>query len=349
MSISIQQQEITNSLIALKSQYERALTEADGKVNHLRDQISHVNTLLLNQLLPTKAPIKSAAPVTLDEAGADRLALAPAAAEAPPGKNANTRRKTKAVPELASALGKRIPRPLQPAYEGLTRLEAIAHILRAKPGQEMTINALTEFMFGNLSTADRKTEVLKLRTLLYQGEKRGLWRKGTAPSSYVIPSSTGEAKVSTAPVQPLSKKQPKAKVSHPKPSSSQPRISLTVLPAFDGMTKLDAIATVLEQNLGEVLHQNTIIQKLYGDLSPEDLKKERVRMDTCLRNGVKSSRWQKAPAAASYVMKTSGTKPQRDDPMAEAAEAVAPAATAAKPPKSARQSATAKASKKKLT
>jgi hypothetical protein len=39
----------TDSLIALKSQYERSLTEA----SHLREQLSHVNALLLNQLLPS--------------------------------------------------------------------------------------------------------------------------------------------------------------------------------------------------------------------------------------------------------------------------------------------------------
>lgn len=305
-------QSLFNSLIALKSQYEQALTEADTKVSHLREQLSHVNTLLLNQLLPPKAHIKSAEPaLTLDEADAQvvRLALAPVSTEVSVSDIPKTKasiRNTKAA--LEPALGKRTPRPLLPAYEGLTRLEAIAHILQATPGQEITIDTLTESMFGDLSAAAHKAEVLKLRTLLYQGEKRGLWRKGSVPSSYMIPNSTGEAKVSTAAVQPLSEKNLNAKASYVKPSSSQQRISLTVLPAFDGMTKLDAIATVLEQHLGEVLHQNTIIQKLYGDLSIEDLKKERVRMDTCLRNGVKSNRWQKAPVAASYVLEAAGAK-----------------------------------------
>jgi hypothetical protein len=97
-----------------------------------------------------------------------------------------------------------------------------------------------------------------------------------------------------------------------KTNSAKERISLTVLPAFEGMTKLDAIAAVLGQNPGEVLHKDTIIQILYGNLSIEDLKTERVRMDTCLRNGVKTNRWQKAPIPASYLLeaKDAGAKPK---------------------------------------
>jgi hypothetical protein len=80
------------------------------------------------------------------------------------------------------------------------------------------------------------------------------------------------------------------------------------------MMKLDAIAAVLGQNLGEVLHQDTIIQMLCGNLSLEDLKKERVRMDACLRNGMKIYKWKKAPVAASYVLEASATKANAVEP-----------------------------------
>jgi hypothetical protein len=133
-----------------------------------------------------------------------------------------------------------------------------------------------------------------------------------------------------------------------KTDPAKQRISLPILPAHEGMTKLDAIATVLEKNLGEVLHQDRIIQLLYGELSLADLKKERVRMDTCLRNGVKAHRWKKAPIAASYVLeavavgkpnrpgrKPDPTKEPKPEPVAEVVGAIAaapakPAATKAK-------------------
>jgi hypothetical protein len=100
------------------------------------------------------------------------------------------------------------------------------------------------------------------------------------------------------------------------------------------------------------LHQDTIIQMLYGDLSLEELKKERVRMDTCLRNGVKANKWKKAPVLASYVLEATaaGAKPKRPgrkpDPSKEPKSQPEPVAEAAKAPDPAEAPATkAKAAK----
>jgi peptidoglycan hydrolase CwlO-like protein len=100
-----------DSLITLKSQYERSLSETETQASYLREQLSHVNALLLNQLVPPQAPIKSAEPaLTLEEADAqvERLALAPAATEAlvsnTPKPKASPS-KSKAAPEPTPASG----------------------------------------------------------------------------------------------------------------------------------------------------------------------------------------------------------------------------------------------------
>jgi hypothetical protein len=68
----------TDSLIALKSQLEQALTQASTNASHLREQLSHINALLLNQLLPSNGVVsqltQSAAEVPVVEA----IAPAPA-------------------------------------------------------------------------------------------------------------------------------------------------------------------------------------------------------------------------------------------------------------------------------
>jgi hypothetical protein len=48
---------LTDSLTALKTQYERSLTQANTNASHLREQLSHVNALLLNQLLQSKGVV----------------------------------------------------------------------------------------------------------------------------------------------------------------------------------------------------------------------------------------------------------------------------------------------------
>jgi hypothetical protein len=321
---------LTDTLIALKSQYERSLINASTKASHLREQLSHVNALLLNQLLQGNGVVPQLAQSAAEVPVVETIALAPAA-EAP----ASDRPKLKASPSNSKATaeptsGKRSTRSMLPAYRGLTRLEAIAQLLQATPGQDVSTDQVSEGLFGKLSAAEHKAERKSLNTQMYQGVVRKLWQKGTKTGTFLASASA-----SSKSVQPTTKA----------PATTPPkRISLTVLPAFEGMTKLDAIATVLGQNLGEVLHQDTIIQTLYGDLSPEDLKKERVRMDTCLRNGVKKNKWKKAPVPASYVLEATaaGAKPKRPgrkpdpskEPKPEPVAEVAPAsakASAAKP------------------
>jgi hypothetical protein len=52
MTANTPEQTSLDLLISLKSQYEFALTEANSKTVYLREQLAHVNALLLNQLLP---------------------------------------------------------------------------------------------------------------------------------------------------------------------------------------------------------------------------------------------------------------------------------------------------------
>jgi hypothetical protein len=304
---------LTDSLIALKSQYEQALTNTDTKAILLREQLSHVNALLLNQLVPTKAHIKSAEPaLILEEADAqvERLALASAVIEAPASdtpkpKKANTR-KPKATAEPALASGKRSTRQLLPAYRGLKRLEAIAQLLQTTSGQGVTADQVSEGLFGPLSAVDHKAERKSLNTQLYKGQSLNLWQKGTAPGTFMIGASTPSESAQLTPKA----RTPKAKAPA---TTSAKRKSLPLLPTYAELSKGDAIAQILGQHPGEVLHHDTIIQTLYGDLSPEDLKEERVRIKTALTTGVKAGKWKKAPVPSSYFLGEleAGAKPKR--------------------------------------
>jgi hypothetical protein len=307
-------QTLIDYLVALKNQYQEGLSEVDEKAAHVREQLSHVNALLLDQLIPSHimplrvsvAPILAPSaqigisdPATLGfvEAGEEVLE------RSVPNKTAIAQIRTKSTQE--SVKGKRSPRPLLPAYEGLKRLEAIAKVLEAAPNQEVTIDRIAQALFGDLSTAELKAERLKLKTLLYQGTTLGLWQKAATPSSYLIGES-GTAKVKVVKSKPAFAK-----------ASSQ-RNSLPLLPIYEGLKKQDAIAQVLAQKNGTVLHQDTIIQALYGDLSLEELKAERVRIKTALLVGVKQNRWQKAATPSSYFSTAKASKRAGKKPTAKA-------------------------------
>jgi hypothetical protein len=111
----------------------------------------------------------------------------------------------------------------------------------------------------------------------------------------------------------VAQSKPKAKTSTAKAkpeavSVPASRISFPLLPAYQGKSKLDAISTVLEENQGKVVHQDDIIKELYGELSPEALKVERLRMKAALHQGVNKKLWQKASAPSTYIVKSAKAK-----------------------------------------
>jgi hypothetical protein len=350
MTANTPQQTSLDLLISLKSQYEFALTEASSKAVYLREQLAHVNALLLNQLLPAsqlkplQAQVETTQPLALSAqieavvkeksvftpslAVTESISSPDTATVSKP--SAQTRPSTKGSSKGEKVASKRNSLPLLPAYQGLLKLDAIAKVLEAERDREVSIDTVVQTLYGNLSAAEHKAERLRMKTALFQGVKKGLWQKSTTPSNYFIGSLTGQGrktakKSSTAKSSKeiaildttevvLANKPPKtasalssprgSKATLSKPSTTSKRNSLPLLPEYAGMKKLDAIAMVLEKNRGEVLHHDTIIQMLYGDLSLADLKDERVRIKTALLTGVKNKRWQKSSMPSSYLLKS---------------------------------------------
>jgi hypothetical protein len=351
MTANTPEQTSLDLLISLKSQYEYALTEANSKSGYLREQLSHVNALLLNQLLPTRSlkpllpQVDSIAPTLALSAPIEPVEDQPVSTPSltvtepisvpnnVPVSKPRTQKRTasKSIPKAEKASSKRNSLTPLLAYQGLKKLDAIAQVLEAARNQETTIDSVVQTLYGNLSAAEHKAERLRMKTALFQGVQKGMWQKATTPSCYFIGSLKGQSRptakgaktakaskaiatpVVTEPVQPKPSKPSKpkqakaAQVSKAKLVTKAPgskRKSLPFLAAYAGMKKLDAIEIVLKKNPGEVLHHDTVIKALYGDLSLADLKDERVRIKTALLKGVKDGRWEKSSTPSSYFLKS---------------------------------------------
>jgi hypothetical protein len=122
-------------------------------------------------------------------------------------------------------------------------------------------------------------------------------------NGHTVPAAPLEA-AAKATVQTNSKM--KANQAKAKPESvPASRISFQSLPAYQGKTKLEAIGMILKEHQGKMMHQDDIIQELYGELSPEAFKLEQLRMRAALIQGIKKKLWQKAPIRSSYILKAS--------------------------------------------
>ena len=313
---------ITPALLELRRHYEsRSITPpSNSQGTDVSELLQHIDALLLSELTRTRG---------LDVLPAQ---LAPQKLPALPSASTTVSSEAVATPSidpipesepLQQTTSDRTPRELQPAYAGLKRFEAISQALQKTPGQEVITNRLIEELFGSLSPSEQKLEQKRLNTLLYNGEKKGLWQKGTAPSSYQIsktsatktaPKPTAEPTTSTS--EPLASKQ-----SSPTTRAGQ----LQLLPEFEGMSKLAAISKVLLDHAGQVLHQDSIIELLYGELSPEVLKAETKKLRASLFQGANKGLWDRAPKQpSSYLVKVSKSRKAKPTEARESATSESP-------------------------
>jgi hypothetical protein len=337
----------TPNLIELRHHYESIIAQSQYQAAQAKEQLAHIDALLVNGILQAQElpAVEIAAFAPSEPASAIPVLNAQAEDSAPRTgleldedieEPSHTAKFTPA-PE-AKAQGSR-SRLLLPAYQGLLRLDAIAQVLQNSPGQEMTIDALIPALFGNLSTADHKAERFKLKSLLYQGEKKKLWQKGKTPASYLINTTQAIEKIQSTPA---AAKTPTSKAKTPAANAKSaiaPRggqDSISLLPAYAGMNKLEAIAQVLTEQSGHVLHQDTIFQLLYGEVSPERISEESKRMRASLFQGVNKGLWEKASnQPSSYLAKASNGRQPKSTSGKTAATIAAPIANA--PAKSGRK------------
>ena len=95
--------------------------------------------------------------------------------------------------------------------------------------------------------------------------------------------------------------QAKNKKTQEKPSSASSSSRPMQWP-YTEMYKIDAIATIMQENAGNSVHVDDLILRLYGDLSGDDLKTERQRMNKTMYAGTKNNRWRKDPKESkSYI------------------------------------------------
>ena len=118
------------------------------------------------------------------------------------------------------------------------------------------------------------------------------------------PAKTPKRKSKPASAKPA-KKSVRAARKQAKPKKG-PSMILTPLPPYQGVSKIEAVTKVFQENSGQVLHIDDVIERLFGDLSPEEAAAEKIRMKDVMARGVRRKLWSKAPQLPlSYILKSS--------------------------------------------
>jgi hypothetical protein len=129
------------------------------------------------------------------------------------------------------------------------------------------------------------------------GAKATTSKKAT-PASKQTATRTGQTAAAKAPQS--KKTQPEIVSINGKTIGAKP--ILTMHKDFDGLSKIDAVLKVMNENAGKVINVDDIIERLYGQLSLADYKAEKGRMKDVMNRGVKGGLWRKAPAPLSFIV-----------------------------------------------
>lgn len=152
-----------------------------------------------------------------------------------------------------------------------------------------------------------------------RGRGRGAAKAVKAPRAPRAPKAAPAAKTRRGPKA----GRPATRVAKPKGTVGS-RIKLTMADEYQGLSKIDAVGKIMEENRNQIVHMNDIIEKMFGKLDDKEMKAEQMRMKDTLIRGVRRGLWQKAKGVPlSYFL---GSVP------AGAVKAAAKSSTTAKSP-----------------
>jgi hypothetical protein len=218
-------------LFSLRGQY-MSLLDDESSSTLAREQLSHVNALLVDQLLPgsgktVSKTVVAEAPIALPTAAAPKTRRGGRVAGRTAGKTAGktvgktagktTGRVAKAkVAKPKGTVGSRIKLTMADEYQGLSKIDAVGKIMESNRNQIVHMNDIIYKMFGELDDKEMKAEQMRMKDTLIRGVRRGLWQKAKGvPLSYFLGSLPAGAKAAASKTSAASKTKaaPKTRVS----------------------------------------------------------------------------------------------------------------------------------------
>lgn len=180
---------LIDNLIAIKTHYEQELIQVEMQATHQRKQLAHVNSLLLERMLPQAQRQLSSPPQEYPSVPPtpepNILAIAPSTHQVPEPVSAAPATVTQPKRSVKTASQRLASPPLLEPYQGLTKLNAIRQVLE-NHGKTLHIDVINQALYGDLTPQQLLMERPRLRTFLHRGVQRKLWQKDPNSSSYFL-------------------------------------------------------------------------------------------------------------------------------------------------------------------
>jgi hypothetical protein len=297
----------TETLIALRDRYRSTLATTPQQANYAREQLNHINALLVDQGMSVEAEVLSPL-VPLLSARQDFSAKADPIEAAPSIKPRRTlpRKTVDKTPAIAKPAKSATPAQAQsgkaaretilallPEFAGMSKTAAVAQVIADHSGHTLHLDDIIRLLHGTLDESALREERKRMRTILWQGVERQRWERVKGKDAHytlsnkLLSSATPGKRKSPgkpAPAQSL----PAAKKQTGKAAKSKPT------PVISG-SLMGAVEQVLADHRGIPMRAEAIAEVLYGKLSPARFLEVKKQISDRLAKGVKTQRWQRVP------------------------------------------------------
>jgi hypothetical protein len=312
-----------DTLIALRDRYLALVTTSALKASHAREQLNHINALLVDQAISIDSAIASAAQLPLVPSPLPALNSSPTAdlsdQPAPPASmpttpgNAQRRNPTKTAgakaratvaSKAASQNGKsqrETVLTLLPAFAGLSKTEAVAQVMTDRAGKAVSLDEIIELLHGKLDINALKQECKRMRTIMWRGVDSKRWQRVKGKDSHytmptkLLPAGTGKLTSETNSLSSTAKpaRTTRTSAAAPKPAKTS---KVSKAKGTAGTPSLmGSVEKVLRDNQDTPMRAEAIATALFGKLSPVRLAEVKKDIADRLAKGAKGNRWQRVP------------------------------------------------------
>ncbi|BBD62736.1 hypothetical protein NIES2109_55860 (plasmid) [Nostoc sp. HK-01] len=203
--------------------------------------------------------------------------------------------------------------PMLDEYRSLRRIEAVEKVLQQHKGSVCHIDFVVRSLYGELEPKAWKVVKGRVQSTLTQGRESKKWTLVPGkPGYYTIDLKllNSKRKESSSKPSQTKSKQPQPQVKEDtspdvasKPNQTQarkpsPQAKANVISMkgkYEGQFLIDAITSLLQKNPRKVFDSGEVIYRLYGELSPEQVKQVKPAVLNELSRGYRSGRFSRVP------------------------------------------------------
>lgn len=179
--------------------------------------------------------------------------------------------------------------PMLGEYQSLRRIEAVEKLLKNHLGSVCHIDFVVRSLYGELEPKAWKVVKGRVQSTLTQGRESGKWSLVPGKPGYY----TIDLKLLNAPRKDASSKP--SKTTNKKPDPQAKTNSIPMRGDFEGKFLIDAITLLLQQNPKKVFDVAKVINKLYGELDPNQVQEVKPKVLNELSRGYRTGRFSKVP------------------------------------------------------